>query len=79
MEAAYGPVRTLPHLLEFELLDTSFVGSDSGALDADIVLLDGFRCCDSDLVVSLWCRQQAIRSQYMSGPRRDTPTLNQST
>jgi len=41
-------VRGLPHRLQLELLDTSLIGGNGGALDADPVLLDGLRSIDSD-------------------------------
>ena len=46
-----GAVRREPHLLEVELLDAGLVGSDGRALDADMVLEDGVRGVDGDLVV----------------------------
>lgn len=39
-------VWTLPHLLEFEFLDTRLIGRDSRTLDADLELLD--RLCSID-------------------------------
>lgn len=41
-------VGRLPHLLELELLDTGLIGGDGGALDADLVLLDGLGSIDRD-------------------------------
>jgi len=38
----------LPHLLQLELLDTGLIGGDGGALDADLVLLDGLGGIDRD-------------------------------
>ncbi len=46
-----GAVGRPPHLLQTEFLDTRFVGGDGGALDADVVLLDGVRRVDRHLVV----------------------------
>ena len=46
-----GAVGAKPHLLEVELLDTSLIGGDGGALDTDLVLLDGLGSIDGDLVV----------------------------
>jgi hypothetical protein len=40
-------------LLQVELLNTSLVRSDGGALDTDRVLLDSFGSIDSDLIVGL--------------------------
>jgi hypothetical protein len=47
-----GTVGRLPHLLEGELLDTGLIRGDGGALDADLVFLDGVCAVDSDLIVS---------------------------
>lgn len=38
----------LPHLLELELLDTGLIRGDGGALDTDLVLLDGLGSIDGD-------------------------------
>lgn len=46
-------VRAPPHLLQLELLYSSFVRGDGSALDADVVLLDGLGRVDGDLVVGL--------------------------
>ena len=46
-----GAVGALPHLLELELLNAVLVGGDGGALNADLVLLDGVGRLHSDLVV----------------------------
>lgn len=46
-----GAVRALPHFLELELFDPLLVGRDRGALDADVVLLDGFGAVQRHLVV----------------------------
>lgn len=51
----------LPHLLQLELLDTGLIGGDGGALDADLVLLDGFGGIDRD------CRQ--TRKEMTKGRR----------
>ena len=40
-----------PHFLEIEFFDASFIGGDGGALDADIVLLDGIGGIYGDLIV----------------------------
>lgn len=48
-----GSVGTLPHLLEFELLDSRLIGGDGGALDADLAVFDGLGSIEGDLVVSL--------------------------
>lgn len=48
-----GSIGTLPHLLEFEFLDSGLIGGDGGALDADLAVLDGLGSVKSDLVVSL--------------------------
>lgn len=50
---AHGAVRTLPHLLQLEFLHPGLVWGDSCAFDSDIVLLDGFRRVDRDLVAGL--------------------------
>ena len=44
-------VGALPHLLEFEFLDSGLVGGDGGAFDAYFALLDGFSSFDGDLVI----------------------------
>lgn len=46
-------VGTLPHLFEFELFDSGLIGSDGGAFDSDLAVLDGFGSIKSDLVISL--------------------------
>lgn len=46
-----GSVGTLPHLLEVELLDSGLIGSNGGALDTYLTLLDGLSGIDGDLVV----------------------------
>lgn len=46
-----GAVGALPHLLELEFLDSSFVGSDGCALDANLALFDGLGGVEGDLVV----------------------------
>ena len=48
-----GTVGALPHLLELELLDTSLIGSDSGALDTDTVLQNGLSRFNSHFVIGL--------------------------
>ena len=46
-----GSVGALPHLLEFEFLDSGIIGGDGGALDAYFALLDGFCGFNGDFVV----------------------------
>lgn len=41
-----------PHLLQLELLHTLLIGGDGGALDTNLVLLDGVSRLNCDLVVS---------------------------
>mmetsp|Transcript_33511 Transcript_33511/g.51484 ORF Transcript_33511/g.51484 Transcript_33511/m.51484 type:complete len:253 (+) Transcript_33511:527-1285(+) len=48
-----GSVGALPHLLEAEFLDTGLIGSNGGALNADLVLLDGVGSVEGDLIVGL--------------------------
>ncbi len=48
-----GAVGRPPHLLQLELLYPGLVRRDGRALDADVVLLDGFGAFDRDLVVGL--------------------------
>lgn len=48
-----GPVWTLPHLLELELLDAGLVRGDCGTLDADLVFQDSVSGIDGNLVVGL--------------------------
>jgi len=48
-----GTVRREPHLLEIELLDTRFIGSDRGALDTNVVLLDRLSSLDGHAVLGL--------------------------
>ena len=47
-----GSIGRLPHLLQFELLDTVLIGGDGGALDANLVLLDGISRLNSHLIIS---------------------------
>lgn len=48
-----GAIGRLPHLLEFELLNSSLIRRDGRALDADLALPDGLGSLDGDLVVGL--------------------------
>jgi len=48
---ADGAVGGLPHGLELELNHTLLVGGDRGALDSNIVLLDGIGSINGHLVV----------------------------
>ena len=48
-----GAIGTLPHLLQFELLDSGFVGGDGRTLDAHLALLDGLGSVQGHLVVRL--------------------------
>lgn len=49
----HGSVGRLPHLLELELLNTSLIGGDGGALDGDLVLEGGLSGLDGNLVIGL--------------------------
>lgn len=40
-------------LLQLELLNTSLIGSDGGALDTDTILLDSLGSLNGDLVIGL--------------------------
>jgi len=51
-DVADGTVGREPHLLEVELLDTTLIRSDGGALDTDLVLLDSLSSLNSNLVLS---------------------------
>lgn len=42
----------LPHLLEFEFFDSSLIWGNGGALDTNLVLLDGNGSINSNLVIS---------------------------
>ena len=55
-----GSIGTLPHLLEVEFLYTRFIGSNGGAFDTDVVLLDGFSRFDRYLVICLEIRKSHI-------------------
>jgi hypothetical protein len=55
-------VRGFPHLFEVEFLDTVFVRCDCRAFDSDVVLLDGVRRVDRDLVV---CRVAVFQSEIV--------------
>lgn len=46
-------MRCVRTLLEVEFLDSLFIGSNGGTLDADRVFLDSLGSIDGDLVVSL--------------------------
>lgn len=48
-----GAIGTLPHLFESKLFDSRLVWSDGGALNADLVLLDGVGSIQRDLVIGL--------------------------
>ena len=49
----HGSVGRLPHLLELELLNTSLIRGDGGALDGDLVLDGSLSGLDGNLVVGL--------------------------
>lgn len=42
-----------PHLLQLELLNASLIRSDCGALNSDVILLDGVGTVDGHLIVGL--------------------------
>lgn len=42
-----------PNLLELELFDSGLIRCDGCALNTDVVLLDGVRAVDGDLIVCL--------------------------
>ena len=46
-----GSIRTLPHFLKFELLDSSLIRGDGGALDANFTFLDGFSSFNGDFII----------------------------
>lgn len=46
-----GAVWRLPHFGEAKLLDTTFIGSDGGTLDADTVFLDGVGSIGGDFIL----------------------------
>eukprot|EP00128_Syssomonas_multiformis_P005792 Colp12_sorted_trinity150504_noHs@29020 len=50
---ANGSIGAEPHFLKTEFLHSGLIRSDGGALDANVVLLDGFSGLNSDLVISL--------------------------
>jgi len=52
-DIADSSVRALPHLLQVELFDAKLIRSDGGALDSNLVLLDGCGAIQSNLVVGL--------------------------
>ena len=56
-------------LLQLELLNTSLIGSDGGALDTDTILLDSLGSLNGDLVIglvtvfeTLQCRSVSIQN-----------------
>mmetsp|Transcript_97472 Transcript_97472/g.134064 ORF Transcript_97472/g.134064 Transcript_97472/m.134064 type:complete len:376 (-) Transcript_97472:86-1213(-) len=55
-DVSNSSVRRSPHLLEFELFNTTLIRSDSGTLDTNLVLLHGVSAINSDLIVSLITR-----------------------
>jgi hypothetical protein len=48
-----GSVGALPHLLQFEFLNSSLIGGDGGALDSHLALLDGSGGIEGHLVIGL--------------------------
>ena len=48
-----GAIGGLPHLLEVEFLDSGLIRGNGGALDTNLVLLDGMSCVNGHLIVSL--------------------------
>lgn len=52
-DVANRSVRTQPHLLQLELLHSLLIGRDCGAFDAHVVLENGVRRIDGDLIVGL--------------------------
>ena len=77
----YGPVRTLPHFLELELFDASFVWSNGCAFDADTIFYDRIGGVDGDLVVRLDTKlaSRDFASGIQNVPCRDSPTPGRST
>jgi hypothetical protein len=51
-DVADSAVGRLPHFLEVELLHAGLIGGDGGALDTDLVFLDGVGRIYSDLIIS---------------------------
>ena len=51
-DVADGAIGRLPHLLQLELLHTLLIWSNGGALDSDLVLLDGISRLNCDLIIS---------------------------
>lgn len=52
-EGTYSTVRTSPHFLKLEFLNSGLVWGDGCTFDTDRVFLDGIGRIDSDLVVGL--------------------------
>ena len=48
-----GSIGALPHLLKLKLLDSGFVGGNSGTLNTDLAIFDGPSSVHGDLVISL--------------------------
>ena len=46
-----GAIWRFPHLFQLELLHSLLIGGDGGTLDANVVLLYGFRSVLGDLVI----------------------------
>lgn len=74
-------VWTLPHLLEFEFLDTRLIGCDSRTLNTDLVLLDRLCSVDCYGIVRLPIGQSSTASsrRHACLPGHGTLNRGQST
>lgn len=52
-KSTHSTIRTLPHLLQMELLHPGFIRGNSRTFDTYFVLDDGIRCIDCNLVIGL--------------------------
>ena len=82
-DVTHGAVGTLPHLLQFEFLYPGLVWGDGSAFDSDVVLLDGLRRVDRDLVVGLrgndvrpWKREKRRGTYGVSGLESEVVVLD---
>lgn len=74
-------VWTLPHFLEFEFLDTPFIGRDSRTLDTNLVLLDRLRSFHRYGIIRLPMGQSSVAShrRYARPPGHGILNQGQST
>ena len=62
--ATHSSIWTFPHLLQLELFNTSLVWCDSRAFNANIMLEDGIRSIDRDLIIGLGIKEVNEKGKF---------------